>query len=400
MKQPGRYVAAAALLAAWPGVGSVWSSPGNLPEAPAGACPTGKISRNVYRVPYATGMIGDQGANDFVNHCGSFDTRARTRVCTNTLNSCTSNSQCSPGGTCEFVLVAPANGVVCSVIEHFDDCGCSGSYGPFGNAIVILHANGEMSAFLHIKQWSASIFGMQPGTLVSAGTPVAVEGDVGRTCGGGSSTCGTDGPPRIGTCLETLPADATNCYRHIHWNITRYGTFENVQPYTCGISGNIYQPNTSFTAGACASVACGAALTVPNQVFSGSGVFQVFQGRTQYTANSVTVQNQANVVLHACDRVRLLPGFHADAGGYFRAEIGLPNRTAPSAWPAPTSCPCGDAGWRMCVQRSDLSEADNVEHLCNPPGPFTDGCHGCGFSGATRCCPCVGNGCETDGVCP
>jgi hypothetical protein len=388
------------------GVHAASASPGDPSDVTAGACPQGKISRNVYRVPYATGMIGDQGGNDFVAHCGAFDTRARTRVCTNTLSACTSNSQCSPGGTCEFVLVAPANGIVCSVIEHFDDCGCSGSYGPFGNAVVILHANGEMSAFLHLKQWSPSIFDVQPGMQVSAGTPIGVEGDVGRTCNGDNSltTCVTDGRPRIGTCLETLPSDATNCYRHIHWGITRYnsfGNFESVQPFTCGISGNVYEPNTSFTAGSCASVACGADLTLPNQVFSGYGTFQVFQGRGQYTANSITVQNQASVAMHACDKVTLRPGFHADAGAYFRAEIGLPNRTAPSAWPAPASCPCGDTGWRMCVQRSDPTEADNVEHLCNPPGPFTDGCHGCGFTGATRCCPCVTNGtCEDDGTCP
>ena len=46
------------------------------------------------------------------------------------------------------------------------------------------------------------------------------------------------------------------------------------------------------------------------------------------TATTVRVNNFGSLVLHAGSRVRMLPGFHVDAGGYARAEIGTCNGTA------------------------------------------------------------------------
>ena len=360
----------------------------------------GKISRNVYRSPYA-GATQFSMIVDYVDHGGSMDSRAVTRVCTGDVNTaCFSDFGCvSVGGTCEYVLVAPADGIVCTIIEHFDDCGSSQQFGSFGNAITILHANGEASRHLHLKQWSVSQFGVTPGMFVTAGQPIAIEGDVGRSAGGQQQNCGTDGPPRVGTCLEEVPPGATNCYRHNHWNVIRYTTGELLQPLTCGIANNIYQSGTPYTAADCGtSGSYPTTATESSGLYSGFGTFKVVQAHNTVTAAAITVQNKASVVYRAGSNVRLQPGFQAKAGGYFRAESAPPDVTAASSWPIPDNCPCtGVVGF--CFQWSDPSNPDGTSHGCSPAGPDFGQCHGCSIGG--RCCPCVGNGtCEDHGICP
>jgi len=366
--------------------------------------PTGAISRNIYRVPYAGNSMSVTGAGDYFDHGGSMDIRNASRVCTGNIGvACTSNSTCSNAGlgTCEYVMVAPAPGRVCTVLEHLDDCGSGGGYGLFGNVVVILHANGEASRFLHVKQWSPSQFGIDVGDFVNAGQPIGIDGDVGRSQGGQASACGPDGPPRYGTCLTAVASGSGNCFRHSHWNIIRYTTGEPLNPFTCGIAGNRYQSGQSY-----APVACG---TTPQNYanssgfaginYNGLGSTAIVQRTSSITASTVTVQNQGSLVYHAGNSVRLTPGFAARAGAYFRAEVGtVPDITAPGGGlGTPGSCPCSNVEG-FCVQWSDLSHPDRVRQGCSPPGPTFNSCHGCTIGG--RCCPCQGAGtCQSTGSC-
>ena len=385
-------------MASWPGGGDESGIASGV------SLTNGAISKNVYRIPYAGSSTSVMGAGDYFDHGGSMDIRNNSSVCTGNLSlACTSNLTCAMAGagTCQFVMVAPAPGRVCMVIEHFDDCGSAGGYGPYGNLVVILHANGEASRFLHVKQWSPSLFGLSVGDFVNAGQPIAIDGDVGRSQGGQSTTCGPDGPPRYGTCLTSVPAGSTNCFRHSHWNVIRYTTGEVLNPFTCGIPGNRYVSGEDYTQVACGTTPgnYGTNVGISGQNFNGLGATAIFQRHATITASTVTVENQGSLVYHAGDKVRLIPGFRVGPGAYFRAEVGAaPDATAPGAGLGiPGSCPCSNAQG-FCVEWSDPSFVDRVQQGCPTPGPTFSLCHGCSFGG--RCCPCENAGtCLANGTC-
>ncbi|MCH8146882.1 MAG: M23 family metallopeptidase [Planctomycetes bacterium] len=412
-----------------------------------------QISRNIYRIPYADGESVDLGPNDYFEHKGSMDLSASGCVgIVAAGHACSTDADCIFGGTCQsgycnlacenckesdqllacdFVQVAPADGIVCSIIEHFNDGGCSPSaFGAFGNLIIILHANGEASRFLHIKQWSPSFFGIQPGMFVTRGQPIAIEGDVGNTCGS------TD-DARTGSCLDaqTVPSKAcesifpfigceddsdcngvcdggtcdggvlagqsctttsdcevecksTRTFRHNHWNIVRYtGASGVVNPFTCGINGNLWSANTSYIAPCLNSdgnsQSYPATTTLSGASFSGLASSNVRQAHNTITASTVTVTNRASLVLHAGQKVTLLPGFAVSPNAYFRAEIAPPDVTAPSAWPIPAACPCTGA-FGFCYEWSDPAEADGIDEVCNPQGPDSTKCR--------KTCPCLTSG--------
>jgi hypothetical protein len=272
----------------------------------------GKISKNFYRMPY-----GDQEQvimlQDYFTHGGSMDSRSQTGL---------------------HIIVAPADGTICQVRDELNDCGCAGSTHPIGacgNKIAIQHANGEVSAYLHLMQFSIrNTFGVSDpqvliGTFVSQGQMVGIEGDVGRTCG-------NDGPPRWGSCVtEEQAEDLTNCFRHAHWNVRDITTGEFLLPMTCGITNHMYADNGTYTAVQCedAGGCISGPATLPPMVLSNSGTAQVIQGDSTLTANLFVVQDSAAAVIRSESRVRLLPGVHVGQGSaYFRVEIGPCNQTA------------------------------------------------------------------------
>lgn len=386
-------------LTSWPGGGEASDA------VSGGSLTNGAISRNIYRVPYAGSSTSVMGAGDYFDHGGSMDIRNNSRVCTGNLSlACTATLECAAvgAGTCQYVMVAPAPGRVCTVIEHLDDCGSAGGYGPYGNLVTILHANGEASRFLHVKQWSPSLFGLSVGDFVNVGQPIAIDGDVGRSQGGQSTTCGPDGPPRYGTCLTGVPSGSTNCFRHSHWNVIRYTTGEVLNPFTCGIPGNRYQSGQSYTQVACGTTPGNYGLNVSLSGFNynGFGATGIFQRHATITASTVVVQNQGSLVYHAGNKVTLTPGFHVRPGAYFRAEVGsVPDTTAPShgGLGIPGSCPCSNAQG-FCVEWSNPLFADRAQQGCGTPGPTFSLCHGCSIGG--RCCPCESAGtCLANGTC-
>lgn len=278
-----------------------------------GAAVKGKISRNFYRPPYADGTVITVGNNDYFGHNGSMD-----------MNSI-------PVGA---VMVAPADGVICFVRDHLNDCGCTSDQshpiGACGNRIAIVHANGEISDYLHLQQFSIrNAFGVSNpdvliGMPVQKGQMIGIEGDVGRTCGGGSA-------PRWGTCISQQQAQGLgNCFSHAHWNVRRVSNGELLQPMTCNIM--LYAPNVPYTIAPCEEAHfCIIPQHYQNVTWEGFGNSFVYQNSDTITASNFIVRNQASVVFHAANRVRLLPGFRAGSGdAYFRAEIGPCGQTAPS----------------------------------------------------------------------
>lgn len=269
----------------------------------------GEISRNMYRIPYGDGSSASM-SQDYIDHgstpagdTGSMDMFAAG----------------SPA------IVAAAAGTVITVNDTLNGCGCNAAYGPCANTVQIRHANGEVSSYLHIAQNSATNLGIGVGSVVTQGQQIAVQGDVGWTCGSGSA-------PRISpgcaTPVNTIPPGTGNCGPHLHWNVVRETTGQRVNPMTCGITNNIYVDNGVNTAGACNGTTCPVNATAFAILLDAFGEWNVFQATNQITASIVTVRNFGSLVLHAGNSVRMTPGFRVDAGGYARAEIGLCNATA------------------------------------------------------------------------
>lgn len=278
-----------------------WSVPSGASDEAVLGNINGKISRNFYRIPYGNTAPVNM-VNDYVTHNGAMDMRG-TAV------------------AAPFV-VAGAAGMVTSMADGRNECGCNlNTFGPCPNFVTLRHANGEISQYLHMAQNSIFNLGINVGDNVVVGQALGIEGDVGFTCG-------SESPPRTGSCATTIPPGTGNCFRHLHWVVWREATGERVQPLTCGIDNNIYEDNGSYTAGACSSAGCPTFDTISATTLSGFGTFRVWQADDTVTASTLVTQNSASAVLHAGERVRLTPGFRARAGSYFRGEIGTCNFTA------------------------------------------------------------------------
>jgi len=303
---------------------------GQVPALAQTANAKGKISRNMYRIPYGN-TVAVTMSQDYIDHG-------------NTPAGDTGSMDMSGAGT--PAIVAAAAGTVIGVNDTRNGCGCNSAYGPCANSIQIQHANGEVSTYLHIAQNSATNNGIALNTVVNQGQQIAVEGDVGWTCGGGSN-------PRYSACIgpPPIPPGTGNCGPHLHWNVVR-ASGERVNPMTCGIGNNIYVDNGGYTAAACDNTTCPTDSAVVNLTLNAFGEWRVFQADNQVTASTVTVTNFGSLVLHAGNSVRMTPGFLADAGGYVRAEIGACNTTAF----APTTTTAGEVAGRPAIDLSYETE--------------------------------------------
>ncbi len=269
----------------------------------------GKISRNMYRIPYGN-TVSVTMNQDYIDH---------------------GNTPAGDTGSMDLVgpgtpaILAAAAGTVIAVNDNLNGCGCNAAYGPCANVIQIQHANDEVSTYLHIAQNSATNNNIFLNTVVTQGQQIGVEGDVGWTCGGGSAPRTS---PGCNSPVNIVPPGTTNCGPHLHWNVVRAATGERVNPMTCAISNNIYVDGAGYTAAACTTAGCPTDNSVSSLTLNAFGEWRVFQADDQVTASTVTVTNFGSLVLHAGNSVRMTPGFLADAGGYVRAEIGACNTTA------------------------------------------------------------------------
>lgn len=271
-----------------------------------------RISKNFCRLMYADGQQASVAGNDYLNHGGSLDIYGI-------------------GSETEWYLVAQAPGNIYERLEDDqNDCGCHSSFGGCFNTVGATHPHGERMAVLHTRQHSVRGFGWEVGDRLVTGHYMAIEGDVGRTCGSTS-------PPRIGHgCISELSPETDNCGRHFHY-ANRYtrrdGTGIKQVPMLCG-SPNLMLlgQNQTYTGAPCDPN--GSAPTdyrLENRSMQGWGSFTVYQARETITVVSTSVTDSASVVVRAGGSIRLEPGFRAVADGsspYFRAEIGPCNTTA------------------------------------------------------------------------
>jgi len=271
----------------------------------------GKISKNFYRFPYEDGAAVD-ATNDYVSHGSS--------------PSGVTGPMDVHGQDADKVIVAAAAGRVTRVRDGNNDCGCDAAYGPCGNSIRIEHANGERSVYVHIKKNSAMV---DTGDCVIEGQPLAVEGDVGFTCGSGREA-------NVDICLGQVPVGAGDCGRHLHFFVLRTGSDEYMNPMFCNIAGNFVVGGNTYTGSDCNPSVC-VDWTSPIINVSGFGNFDLFQANDSVVVDDVTVADSASVVLHAGHRVVMRPGVHIMPRGYFRAEIGACNDTPNAGCPAPSA---------------------------------------------------------------
>jgi len=271
----------------------------------------GKISKNFYRLPYDDGVAVD-ATNDYIGHgqspagdTGPMDIHAQAA---------------------DQLIVAAAPGRVISVFDGNDDCGCHEDYGPCANMIRIDHENGERTVYLHIKKNSAMV---DTGDCVVEGQPIAVEGDVGWTCGNGRS-------PVADVCLALVPDGAGDCGRHLHWFVQRLASNEFVNPMICNITGSFIVGGNTYEGSPCTPTSC-ADWHYVNLDASGLGDFSLYQAADSVVADSVAVSDSASLVMHAGTRVVLRPPFHIASRGHFRAEIGPCNTTTNAGCPAPVA---------------------------------------------------------------
>ena len=264
---------------------------------------TGKLSKNIYRVPYANGVQVTIN-QDYIDHGSTPAGNTGPMDITATLAG--------------QALVAAAPGTVTVVNDLLSDCGCDSAYGPCANSIRIQHANNEVSIYLHLAQNSATVI---PGDVVSAGQVIATEGDVGWTCS-------PDGrSPTAGSCIPSVPAGAGNCGRHLHWEVRRVTTNELVNPMICDIASNVFVDDALYIAANCNPGNCGSDISTNGPItYSGLGSFGVFQASNSISNNGGFVtQDSASVVFRSGNRITLKPGFNAATNSYFRAEIGQCN---------------------------------------------------------------------------
>ena len=270
-----------------------------------------KISKNFLRLMYGDGETARVGWADYVNHRGSIDII----------------------GTGDFVrtwhFVAQTEATIVGVKDGGNDCGCHPGFGSCSNSISHAFAHGERAGSLHIAQHSIRDFGWEVDDRVKAGDRLAIEGEVGRTCGNTAA-------PRAGTCRSDIPEGTTDCQRHFHYNVSwerRDGKRVTSVPMICG-SPNLmligaYQ---DYEGGPCDPGGLAPDdYVLSNTTISGWTNYQVYQARESITAVATTVSDSAGVVVRAGDRITLEPGFRVVAGpahAYFRAEIAPVNTTA------------------------------------------------------------------------
>jgi murein DD-endopeptidase MepM/ murein hydrolase activator NlpD len=122
----------------------------------------------------------------------------------------------------EYTVVAAAAGVIRQIIDSNAEPTDS------NNQVWIEHANGEWTKYGHLKTNSVTDLGLEVGDLVSAGTVIGIEGDVGQA-------------KREHVHFQVMvPDDPAN---------SRDG--QTRVPLICGIPGNIMYAGRTYTAGGC-----------------------------------------------------------------------------------------------------------------------------------------------------
>jgi hypothetical protein len=260
------------------------------------AQPQFELSRNLYRIPYASGTEV-KITNDHFTHdpLGRYD-----MIGINGGVSCTSNG---------YKIVAAAAGVIRHLVDFHDEHGpdCTTDCEDYNNYVWIEHANGEWSKYTHIMQYSASdLAGLKVGDTICAGTFLGYECEIGQASG-----------------------------PHLHFEVrhpnnpnkidisTKGGFMNDAQhriPVINSASLHFFSENDIWTASGSAS--CPASVDVQAFLAINRSVQIYMASSTLSTVNhSITYENGSNGLLQAGESIAIKPGFSALAGSYFEARI-------------------------------------------------------------------------------
>jgi murein DD-endopeptidase MepM/ murein hydrolase activator NlpD len=260
------------------------------------AQPQFELSRNLYRIPYASGTE-IKITNDHFTHdpVGRYD-----MIGINGGVSCTTNG---------YKIVAAAGGVIRRLVDSHDEHGpdCTTNCEDYNNYVWIEHANGEWSKYTHIMQYSASrLAGLQIGDTVCAGTFLGYECEIGQASG-----------PHLHFEVRH-PNNPNNI------DISNKGGFMNNAehriPVINSISIHYFSENDIWTASGSAS--CPGSVDVQGLLAINRSVQIYMASSTLSTVNhSITYENGSNGLFQAGENITITPGFSALAGSYFEARI-------------------------------------------------------------------------------
>ena len=259
------------------------------------AQPQFELSRNIYRIPYASGT-SIKITNDHFSHDpqGRYD-----MIGTGNGSSCSIN----------YKIVAAAAGVVRRIVDRHDVHGpdCDTDCADYNNYIWIEHANGEWSKYTHMMKNSISVSaGLTVGDTICAGTFLGYECEIGHASG-----------------------------PHLHFEVRHPNNPANIQidvaggfmhdavhyiPVINSIFTHYFSDNDTWTAS-------GSSSCTTNQIVPGlitvNGTVRVYMASSAVTTDNhnITYVSGSNGLFQAGNSVTITPGFTANAGSYFHARI-------------------------------------------------------------------------------
>ena len=170
-------------------------------------------SRGVYRIPYANGTLVSVTGDHF-SHSPDF-------------NEYDMHGEPNSDGE-QYTIVAAAAGTIVAIDDSNAEPTSSNNY------VWIAHSNGEWTKYTHLETGSVTALGHFVGEVVSAGTALGFEGDVGQASG--SHLHFENG----------IPDDPDNPIDGGGFLIGQAYV-----PLICGIPGNVLYDGQTYTAGPC-----------------------------------------------------------------------------------------------------------------------------------------------------
>lgn len=239
------------------------------------------FSDGLYRIPYANSAVVEVTTNVW-NHSplGCFDMHRDAG---------------------SFNIVAAAGGWIRAIRDHNSvACGGASCCNDKNNYIILEHANGEWTSYIHLRQNSITNLGHAVDDWVDVGTVLGLEGDVG--CATGSHLH-----------LEvSRPWDATDAFDAYDGVLRRNGQLLN--PVFCSVPAGYLLSGSTYTAGSC-NYDCPANLTP-----SGTATNQVLRADNTITS-TIEFNTGGTGMYRAGTQIILSPGFVAKSGVMFTAQI-------------------------------------------------------------------------------
>ncbi|MCH8331123.1 MAG: T9SS type A sorting domain-containing protein [Bacteroidetes bacterium] len=307
------------------------------------------LSRGWYRIPYEN-LEDVKITRDAIDH-GKSNSNASANVGPIDMKADNSGKK----------IVAMGSGTISSVSDSMSECGCASAYKSCANKIKIDHPWGETTEYVHIRQFSASgngnnQAGLQVGDCVAAGQFIAVEGDVGWTCGSGKN-------PTLGLCVTSAVDTATKCGRHLHLNV-RSEINKLVNPRICteGVAthGYIFKDNATYTANGCGDPDCDENFEFSGTLENDMKDFSVNNNIT--TDGNAVIKETASISFQAGNKIVLSPGFRVENKAFFLAIIGPCHQPH---FPA-----CNNKTSETDISDEDYTLSDYKDGLKIYPNPF------------------------------